>query len=480
MKKILLGLLTIVVVLIIVVLYNTFTFKPDYEVKQAIPAPKVTDSALSHFQQAVSFKTISYADSSQFDSAAFAGFRRFLATAYPLVHRHLQLTLVEGHSLWYTWRGKDSAANPIILMAHQDVVPIEESTRNEWTVDPFGGVVKEGYIWGRGTTDDKINLIAIMETIEKLLSAGYVPNRNIHLLCGHDEEIGGKGAKAIAAAMEAMNLKADLLLDEGGIITREKVPGITQPIALLGTAEKGYLSLQLTAKATGGHSSMPDKETSVDILSQALVKLRSNPFPAKFTEPMEGLMKAVGPNMPFVQKMAFANPWLFKGLIVKSYEQSGAGNAMLHTTLVPTIIEAGIKDNVIPSQAKATINLRLLPGDAPEATLEKVKSIINDERVTVTYHNPANVASPSGVTSAKSFGYQKVADIVQQSYPGAIPSPFLMIGATDSRHFGKVSSNIIKFSPMVDPIGFHGINERVSIESFQIALWFYEQLLRDF
>jgi len=479
MKKILLGLLTIAVVLIAVILYNTFTFKPDYAVKEAIPAPKVTDSALSHFQQAVSFKTISYADSSRFDSAAFAAFRRFLAATYPLVHSQLQLKLVEGHSLWYTWRGK-SAANPIVLLAHQDVVPIEESTRDQWLVDPFAGEVKEGYIWGRGTTDDKINLIAIFETIEKLLTTGYIPNRSIHLLCGHDEEIGGKGAKAIAAAMEAMNLKADLLLDEGGIITREKVPGITKPIALIGTAEKGYLSLLLTAQATGGHSSMPEKETAVDILSQALVKLRSNPFPAKFTEPMEGLMNAVGPNMPFVQKMAFANPWLFKGLIVNSYEKSGAGNAMLHTTLVPTIIEGGIKDNVIPSQAMATINMRLLPGDEVEATLEKVKSIINDERVMVTYQNPANIASPSGVTSAKSFGYQKVADIIQQSYPGAIPSPFLMIGATDSRHFGKVSSNIIKFSPMVDPIGFHGINERVSIESFQTALWFYEQLLRDF
>jgi carboxypeptidase PM20D1 len=278
--------------------------------------------------------------------------------------------------------------------------------------------------------------------------------------------------------MEAMGIKADLLMDEGGIITKEKLPGITKPVALLGTAEKGYLSLELTAQALGGHSSMPEKETSVDLLSKALVKLRQNPFPAKFTEPMEGLMEAVGPEMPFLQRMAFANPWLFKGMIASTYEKTGAGNAMLHTTLVPTIIEGGIKDNVMPSQVKATINLRLLPGDSVETVIKQVEEIIGDPRVTVAKHKGA-ISEASAVTSVKSFGYQKMEKIMKQSYPEVITSPFLMIGATDSRHFGKVSSNIIKFSPMIDPIGFHGIDERVSLESFQTALWFYEQLLRD-
>jgi carboxypeptidase PM20D1 len=159
----------------------------------------------------------------------------------------------------------------------------------------------------------------------------------------------------------------------------------------------------MTAQAQGGHSSMPEKETSVDVLSKALVKLRENPFPAKFTEPMQGLMEAVGPEMPFLQRMAFANPWLFKGLIANTYEQSGAGNAMLHTTLVPTIIEGGIKDNVVPTQVKATINLRLLPGDSVDAVIKKVEQIIDDPRVKVEKHNGA-IAEASPVTSAKSFG----------------------------------------------------------------------------
>ena len=478
-RKVLLFLLTGFLLLVAILLINTFRFTPGQNpARSAAPAPKVTDSALAHFTGAIGYKTISYGDASKFDSTAFLGFRTFLANTYPRMHAALDLQVIEGYSLWFTWKGKDTAANPIVLMAHQDVVPIEESTRDQWTVDPFAGTVKDGFIWGRGTTDDKINLISICESVEKLLAEGFVPAKTVHILFGHDEEIGGKGAKAIAQMMEAQRLTADLLLDEGGIITKEKLPGMTKPVALLGTAEKGYLSLVLTAQAQGGHSSMPEKETSVDVLSKALVKLRGNPFPARFTEPMVGLMEAVGPQMPFVQRMAFANPWLFKGLIAKTYEKTGAGNAMLHTTLVPTIIEGGIKDNVVPSQVKATINMRLLPGDSVEAVIKKVEEIIADDRVKVVKMD-GPVVEASSVTSAKSFGYRKIDSIIRRTYPNTVPSPFLMIGATDSRHFGKVSSNIIKFSPMIDPIGFHGIDERVSVESFQTALWFYEQLMKD-
>ncbi len=473
--KIFVGL---VVVLISVLLFNTFRTGPSETSIVAQPAPKITDSALSHFQGAISFKTISWGDPSLWDSTQFIAFQAFLAKTYPRMHAALSPEKVEGYTLLYTWTGADSTLNPIILMAHQDVVPIEESTRDQWTVDPFAGIVKDGFIWGRGTTDDKINLVSICESVEKLLTEGYKPRRTVYIIFGHDEEIGGKGAVAIAARMEAMGIKADLLMDEGGIITKEKLPGMTKPVALLGTAEKGYLSLVLTAQVPGGHSSMPEKETSVDVLSKALVRLRENPFPARFTEPMEGLMKAVGPEMPFLQRMAFANPWLFKGMIASNYEKTGAGNAMLHTTLVPTIIEGGIKDNVVPTQVKATINLRLLPGDSVEAVIKRVEEIIQDKRITVSKHRGA-IAEPSGVTSSKSFGYLKMEKIMKNSYPDVVTAPFLMIGATDSRHFGKVSSNIIKFSPMIDPIGFHGINERVSLESFQTALWFYEQLLRD-
>lgn len=477
-KKLFLGVLFLLLALAGIVLVNTFRFQSRQQSAESVPAPALTNAALRHFQQALSYKTISYGDPSLFDSAQFIGFRDFLKTTYPKTHEALSREMVEGYSLLYRWEGKNPELKPVVLMAHQDVVPIEEATQSMWTVDPFGGVIKENFIWGRGTTDDKINVISIMETVEKLVSENFQPERTVYLVFGHDEEIGGKGARAIARLLKERNIAAEFVLDEGGIITKEKIPGLTKPVALLGTAEKGYLSLKLTVTAQGGHSSMPEKETSIDILSKALYTLRSNPFEAEFSEPMRGLMESLGPEMPFVQRMAFANPWLFKPLILKTYSESNTGDAMIRTTIVPTVMDAGIKDNVVPTVATAVVNFRLLPGHTSKQVIEQVKKKINDSRVIVEPYSD-NVSEPSAVTSVKGFGYQKIAAAARKSYPQVITSPFLVIGATDSRHFGEVSSNIIKFSPAIDPIGFHGIDERVSLESYKTAMWFYEQLLRD-
>jgi carboxypeptidase PM20D1 len=477
-KRILLSLLAILVLLVSVVLIKTFTFSSIQSKVAYQPAPEISDDAVKHLLDAISYKTISFDDSTQFDSAAFIGFRKFLESAYPRVHQTLTREVVAGYSLLYKWEGKDTKQNPVILMAHQDVVPIEEASRSIWTVDPFAGTIKDNFIWGRGSADDKINLIAIMEGVEKLLAEKYQPQRTVYLAFGHDEETGGEGATAIAALMKSRNIRADLVLDEGGIITREKVPGMKTPVALLGTSEKGFLSLDLSVEKNGGHSSMPEKETAIDILTNAINKLRAHPFEAGFSPSTKGFMQALGPEMPFTQKMAFANMWLFKPMVVGIYEQSAAGNAMIRTTLAPTIIHAGIKGNVIPTVAVATINLRLLPGDDSESVIGKIKTIISDERVRITPQT-AFIAEPSAVTSSENFAYRKIDQTIKKSFKGVLTTPFLMIGGTDSRHYKDVSDGIIKFSPMIDPIGFHGVDERVSLESYGITLWFYEQLLRD-
>jgi carboxypeptidase PM20D1 len=477
LKKILLGILVIFLALAAIVLYNTYTFKSETHSDNYVPAPELSETALQHFQQAITHKTISYGDPALFDSSAFIGFRKFLEATYPLSHQKLEREIVAGYSLLYTWPGKNTALKPVVIMAHQDVVPIEAATQSMWTVDPFDGIVKDNFIWGRGTTDDKINLIAIMETVEKLLSENFQPERTLYLAFGHDEEIGGLGAVAIAKILKDRNIAAEFVLDEGGIITQDKIPGLNKAVALLGTAEKGYLSLQLRAQAEGGHSSMPNKETSIDILSSALYRLRSNPFPANISEPMEGFMQSLGPHMPWLQRMAFANPWLFRKIILSTYAQSNTGDAMIRTTLVPTIVEAGIKDNVVPTVAIAVINMRLMPGHSVEQAIADVANTINDARISIT--ELKSTAEASAVTPVNSFGYKKIAASIQKTYPQLITAPFLVIGATDSRHFGAVSSNIIKFSPMIDPIGFHGIDERVSLESYKTALWFYEHLMRE-
>ncbi len=478
LKKVLLILLAVVLALTFIVIFNTLRFAKKEKNTEAIPAPELTPKVIANFQRAIGFKTISYSDTSLFDSSQFLGFRAFLETTYPNMHAGLTREVIAGYRLLYKWEGKNPQLEPVVLMAHQDVVPIEEATRSMWTVDPFAGTVKDGFIWGRGTTDDKINLIAICEAVEKLLEQNFQPERTVYLAFGHDEEIGGKGAIAIARLLKERNIAAAFVLDEGGIVTANQVQGLTQPVALLGTAEKGYLSLKLTVTVPGGHSSMPKKETAIDILAAALHRLRSQPFAPEISGPMEGFMQSTGPHMGFVQRMAFANPWLFKKLILNQFAKTHTGDAMIRTTMVPTIIEAGIKDNVVPTIATAVVNFRLLPGQPSAWVMEEVKKKINDTRVVVAPLNK-NVSEPSPVTSVNGFGYRKIAAAIQRSYPQVIASPFLVIGATDSRHFTGISSNIIKFSPMIDPIGFHGIDERVSLESYKTALWFYEQLLSD-
>jgi carboxypeptidase PM20D1 len=477
-RRILLGLVIGLLLLVAVILFNTFTFKSIQSAVPYVPAPEIPPQVLTHLTKAISYQTISYEDTIKTDTSAFLAFHEFLREAYPLAHEKLDLEVVAGLSLLYRWEGKDKLLNPIILMAHQDVVPIEEETRSIWTVDPFEGVVKDGFIWGRGAADDKINLIAILESVESLVKENYQPDRTVYLAFGHDEETGGKGAMAMAALLKSRNVRADLILDEGGIITNEKVPGMTRPVALLGTSEKGYLSLVLSVEKQGGHSSMPEDETAIDILTRAINKVRDEPFEARFSESTEGFISSLGPEMPFVERMAFANIWLFRPMVNSIYEQSSGGNAMIRTTVVPTIIRAGVKDNVVPTVASATVNIRLLPGDDSEKVISRIKEIMADDRIRIS-RLTSFAAEPSQVTSAESFAYHKVDAIVKRSVNDVVTTPFLMIGGTDSRHFGEVSDGIIKFSPMTDPIGFHGIDERVSLESFRNSLWFFEQLLRD-
>lgn len=473
-KFILLG-LVVMIVLVTILLLNTFT-KSSVQMRVAArPAPEITDSALQHFKEAIAFKTISFGDRSRFDSTQFLGFRNFLERAYPGFHEQATREIINGYTLLYTWKGKNPSLKPIVLMAHQDVVPIEEGTESLWTVNPFAGEIKEGFIWGRGTTDDKINLISLLEAAEKLIRNKFQPEQTIYFSFGHDEEVGGTGAIAVAKLLKERGVEAEFVMDEGGIITTNQIPGITKPVALIGTSEKGFLSILLSVEKAGGHSSMPARETAIDILTSAIVRLRANPFEARFSESMSGFIESLGPEMPFVQRLAFANPWLFRGMIVGIYESSAGGNAMVRTTVAPTILQAGMKDNVIPTLATATINFRLLPGDKAEAVINKVKEIIADDRITINVFGGFSEAS--AVTPMNSTGYKQIEKAIKTSYADLLTSPFLMIGATDSRYFGEVSPNIIKFSPMIDPIGFHGIDERVSLESFKTALWFYEQLL---
>ncbi len=476
--KIVLGLL---VVVIIIVLYKTLTFRSkSYPLVRHKTNFEVDPNVL---KKAIQFETISHKPE-MIDDSAFTGLHRHIESSFSLVDSLLEKEKINQYSLLYTWQGTDKSKQPLVLMAHMDVVPAEYATLNEWDYPPFSGAIEEGYIYGRGTIDDKGCLMAILHAAELLLEEGYKPERTIIFSFGHDEEIGGEyGAETIAKKLEERGAKASMVLDEGGVLSYGIVPGLERPVALVGTSEKGYMSLELSVNIAGGHSSMPAPQTAISALNKALYRLNDKPMPNRISPPLQGFVNHVGPELPFLQKMAFANTWLFKPLIFSVYRQTASGAALIHTTQVPTIFQSGVKDNVIPQRAKAVVNYRLLPGDEPDEIISRALKIIDDTLVKVRVLNDLSIpASP--VSDYRSEEFKKLSGIIRVIDSNVIVSPYLVIGATDGRFFYNISDKVYRFSPIPfyeeDLPRIHGINERISVEAFKKSVNFYATLMKEF
>ena len=428
---------------------------------------------------AVQYKTVSFSEPEKFDQNAFLGLHRLFKTLYPQVHNQLTVETINDLSLLYTWQGKNPELKPIMLISHLDVVPAEGEG---WTYPPFSGELADGYVWGRGTLDVKSGVIGILEAVEHLLKAGYEPERTVYLGFGHDEEVGGvNGATAMCELLEARGVSLGSLLDEGGSVLEEFLPGVDTPAAMIGISEKGYLSLKLTSNVEGGHSSMPPVDTAIGILSKAITALENNPMPAHL-EVVEFLMSHLGSALPFKQRLLFANTWLFGGLLKKQLRKSNLLNASMRTTTAPTIINAGSKDNVLPASAEAVVNFRLLPGDDLRSVYEMVLARINDERVKVTPFEGETLEGASGwdpspVADTESPYYLSLARLIKEAYPEALVSPYLVLGGTDARHYAPVTDNALRFMPISmtreDLQSVHGVNERLSYENCAKMVAFY-------
>lgn len=479
MKKILRFLLLGVSVLGIILIYNALQLKSSQPQVAAVAHFEVGQKSLDNLSKAIQFPTISFENKEDFDSIPFLNFISFLEETYPLADSLLKKETVNKYSLLYEWKGKNPTLKPLILMGHIDVVPIEESTKNQWQQPPFSGAIKDNFIWGRGAIDDKINVIGTLEAVEKLLNEGYQPQRTIYLAFGHDEEIGGrKGAVEIVNLLKERKVEAEMVIDEGGVIMEGKVPGIAPPVALIGTAEKGFVTLELVVNIAGGHSSMPEKETTIDILSAAIVKLRKNQFPTRIAPPVKDFMNTVGAEMPFAQKVIFANLWLFEPLVLNLYTETNTGNAMVRTTTTFTIFNSGFKDNVIPSEGKAKINFRILQGETTKTVIDRVIQIIDDGRITVKIGSNFNT-EPSPVSEINTPAFEVLTKTIKQKFPEVVITPYLVIGGTDSRFYKEISKNVYRFIPIKNPIGFHGIDERIDIPSYKNAINFYYQLIKN-
>ncbi len=442
----------------------------------------ITDRAIERFAGAIRIPTVSRSGGSPSDLVAIESLHRYLETCFPLVHKSLVREVVNGHSLLFSWKGEDQSAKPVLLIAHMDVVPVEPGTESSWTHKPFAGDIADGFVWGRGTLDDKVGVMAILEAVEVHLNRGARPKRTILLAFGHDEELGGQsGAGQIAALLKTRGTRVAYVLDEGSAITAGIVPGLTRHAALIGIAEKGYASIELSADSPGGHSSMPPPQTAVGIVATAVAALERHPMPAALDGAAGLLFDRLGPEMPFLSRLPLANRWLFARLIVGQLEKSPTTNALLRTTTAATIFEAGVKDNVLPAHARAVVNFRIKPGDTVEDVLAHVAKVVNDRRVTIRLTEPASGKNPSRQSSVDSLAFATIERTIRQVMPGTIVAPSLVVAATDTRHYEQLADDVYRFVPFVlgpdDTRRIHGTNERIAVDSYKDCVRFYVQLL---
>lgn len=482
MKKLFKLLLVALLLFIVYLVFNAITFESKQLKTDKVSNISVSTSAKENLSKAVQIKTISQEEAENMDYAPFDAFNEFIKTTYPLCDSLLTKKTFNTYSHLFTWKGSNSELKPIVLMAHLDVVPVIDKNRSEWKQDPFAGSIVDRVIWGRGTIDDKVSVIGILEAVEQLLKQNYQPERTIYLAFGHDEEIGGlQGAKVIADHLEAQNIKAEFVMDEGGVITQGLVPGIEKDVAIIGLSEKGFVTVELSVEIEGGHSSMPGKETAIDVIANAVSKLKNNPLDAKISEPLQGFIDFVGPEMSYPNKLVFANSGIFESVITSIYSSKASTNAMVRTTTAPTIFNSGVKENVIPLKASATVNFRILPGDTSEIVIAHVKEVLNDERIQLSYSE--FFSEPSKVSLTDAVGFRTIQKTIGQVYGDIIVAPTLVVGGTDSKHFKNVSDNVYRFLPIHinnDNIkSFHGINERISVENFENAIRFYVQLIEN-
>lgn len=473
----------LLVVLVAIVLFRTWRFVPAPHARKA-SIEKITmnvdkDAAIQRFGKALSFQTISYAKAGEDYGPQFEAFHVFLKQSFPNVFSQFKVQTVGKHGMLLIWQGSDASQRPILFMAHQDVVPIAPGTEDRWEQPPFSSNVVDGYVWGRGAIDDKASLMALLETAEIMLGGNLQPKRTLYFYFGDDEEIGGKTAGETSKLLQQQGVQFAYVIDEGGLISKGILP-VEKKVAVISIAEKGYVDVELSTEAQGGHSSMPPKITAIGTLSRAISVLRDNLFPTHYDGVTAEMFDNISRHMPFGKRMAFANLWLFKPFVIYWLEQRPITNALLRTTTAPTIFNAGVKPNVLPVKASATINLRIIPGETVESVVNHIKATINNSAIKVT---PMLSSNPSPVSDKNGPGFKLLQSAIFDAFgDDLILTPWIVVGATDSRHFIPIADNVYRFMPVIldktDLARFHGTNERLSVTNYLQMIQFYYRIFR--
>lgn len=445
-----------------------------------LTAPPVADiaGAAQRLGQAVRYRTVSNQNAADNQLEEWNKLQQWFVSSYPTVHRAMSREVIADGTLVYHWAGSDPSLQPIIVMAHQDVVPVTPGTEGDWKYPPFDGVIADDAVWGRGTVDDKGSLVALFEALEGLAASGFAPKRSVYLVSAHDEEVFGGGAEAAAKLLEARNVRALFTIDEGSAVILD-APVINGPAILIGVAEKGYGTLRVTAHAKGGHSSMPPAETGVVNLAKAVVAINDAPFPIELKGPGADMLAVLGGQAGGVTRAAVANQWLFGPLLREQVSSSPAGAAAFHTTIAPTMLEGSPKENVLPQSANALINYRIAPWNRSADIMARARKATHGMPVKLEWVNPPR--EPSKVSSTNSLGWNLIAAAARPQIPGAPVSPYLVVGGTDSRNFEGISDNVYRFMPMQFTVQsatmIHGTNEHMSLANLKRMIDFYATLV---
>lgn len=476
----------------VVLFVRTYTFDNGSELFTGAWEPGVKIEAsfsdqerrdlLEAFKDAIRIPTVSFSHTKA-NTTALQEFGDYIRKAFPTVLSSslVQYEVIGKYSHLFAVSGSNPALQPYMMLAHLDVVP---ATDEGWDVPPFSGEEVNGFIYGRGTVDDKHCLMGILQALDYLLKRGYKPLRSFYIGIGHDEEIQGfSGAKNIASTLQARGVLLSFLLDEGMMILEDIISGIKKPTALIGTSEKGYVTLAVSVEAKPGHSSFPPQETCIGILAEAVSRLERTPLPSMFGSGAElGTFEHLATQFSFPLNVVMTNLWLFGPLVSRLLERKPATNALVRTTIAVTMFESGIKPNVLPASAKAIVNFRIHPAQTVEEVLHLVKSIVADERVKMKIEEVSNPI-PSSSYSADAFGFQTVKKTVKDIFPDVLVAPGLFIGGSDSKHFQNLTKEIYRFAPvrfkLEDLSRFHGLNERISVKGYEDVVKFYIHLIQN-
>jgi len=471
------GLVVVAVILLLVIIIRTLNFKPKSSVKFLEEEVNFNgEKAVENLRELVRFKTVSYKDSDLENNEEFERFIAKLPELYPNVFKKCSFAQLPDRALLFKWEGKNHNA-PTVLMAHYDVVPVNEEL---WDKPAFEAILEDGVVWGRGTLDTKVTVNGVLYSAETLILNGFIPENDIYFAFSGGEEINGNGASNIVDFFEQNNIEPALVVDEGGAVVENVFPGVSAPCGLIGIAEKGMMDVKYTCKSAGGHASAPKPHTPVGELSAACCNMENNPFKSHLTKPVAEMFDTLGRHSNFLYRMIFANLWAFSGVLDMICKKSGGElNALMRTTVAFTQMSGSKAANVIPPEASMVSNIRLNPNDTMDSALEYIKKTVNNPNIEISAIYGMN---PSRISQTECEAWNKVASAVASTWKGSIVSPYLMVQCSDSRHYGRISDKVYRFSAMdltsEERATIHGNNERIRIETIKSAVEFYIRLIK--